>query len=351
MYFAAKCYKMLQTHFTSILTIDELHELKRREALMEADAKAIRHHWESFADRLESIRKDGLYKAFGTFEEYCQIRWSLTSRRVNQLRDGVEVIRNLKIGTIVPILPATESQARPLAKLEPELQREVWAEVVHDNGPEITAAKVEEVVERWIPANDKLRELKEENKPSIFNPAPRPVEQLIDEVKQEVKPRLNVHFTSDTDEWYTPSEIVKGVFELWGSISLDPCSNSKEKPNIPAGTHYTKADDGLSQEWFGRVYVNPPYGRVIQEWTDKAADEYEAGNLEAAILLVPARTDTAWMARLRAYPRCFVRGRLKFSNSPDAAPFPSCVVYLGPDESRFARVFSQFGDVYKLIEV
>lgn len=336
---------MLQTHQVTFLSVEEQHELERCEVV-------IKQGLETFIEvgqALMTIRDKRLYRAtFGTFEDYCRDQWGIHRGTAYRMIDAASVISNLS--PVGDKLPQSERQARPLTKLEPELQREAWAEVVHDNGPEITAAKVEEVVERWIPANDKLRELKEENRPSIFNPAPRPVEQLVDEVKQEVKPRLNVHFTSDTDEWYTPSEIVDGVFELWGSISLDPCSNSKEKPNIPAGTHYTKADDGLSQEWFGRVYVNPPYGRVIQEWTDKAADEYEAGNLEAAILLVPARTDTAWMARLRAYPRCFVRGRLKFSNSPDAAPFPSCVVYLGPDEYGFARVFSQFGDVFKLMQ-
>ena len=49
-----------------------------------------------------------------------------------------------------------------------------------------------------------------------------------------------------------------------GEIDLDPCSNSKAQPNVPALNHFTVEDDGLEQKWFGRVYMNPPYGRENQ---------------------------------------------------------------------------------------
>lgn len=331
---------------TQSLTITEQHELERCEIV-------IQQGLETFIEvgtALMIIRDKRLYRVdFGTFEEYCRERWGVEKSQTYRLIDAAKVVSNLS--PIGEVLPRTESQARPLAKLEPELQREAWAEVVRDNGPNITAAKVEEVVDRWKPANDRLLELKEENRPSIFNPAPRPVEALVASAREKVVPRLQVHFTSDTEEWYTPKEIVDAVELFFGAIDLDPCSNSHDSPNVPASNHYTKDDDGLTRPWFGRVYINPPYGRIIQDWTNKAADEYEARNVEAAILLIPARTDTAWMARLKQYPRCFVRGRLKFSNSPDAAPFPSCLVYLGENETGFARAFSSVGDVYKLIDL
>jgi len=81
---------------------------------------------------------------------------------------------------------------------------------------------------------------------------------------------------------------------MWGEIDLDPCSNSHEEPNVPAKTHFTREDDGLAQDWHGRVYMNPPYGYEIAEWVDRLCQQYEQGSVIEAITLVPARTDTAW---------------------------------------------------------
>jgi len=96
--------------------------------------------------------------------------------------------------------------------------------------------------------------------------------------------------------------------------------------------------------------MNSPYGRTIPQWIDKLVSEYRAGRVTQAIALVPARTDTAWFAALRDFPRCFLQGRLTFRKSDgsdaDPAPFPSALVYLGPDIDRFAEVFSDLGDIY-----
>jgi hypothetical protein len=152
--------------------------------------------------------------------------------------------------------------------------------------------------------------------------------------------------TSETPEWYTPDHIISKVRMVLGDITLDPCSNSNTNPNVPALNHYTVEDNGLSQEWFGGVYMNPPYGDEIKEWVAKLVEAYELGNVDEAIALLPARTDTAWMRMLSDYPRCFVWGRLKFSGSENSAPFPSVVVYLGKDTAQFATVFQEIGDIY-----
>jgi len=91
---------------------------------------------------LMEIRDGRLYRAeYGTFEEYCRERWGWGRNYTNKLIASAEVIENL--GTTVPILPATERQARPLAALEPEQQREAWERVLETapNG-KITAAIV-----------------------------------------------------------------------------------------------------------------------------------------------------------------------------------------------------------------
>lgn len=165
----------------------------------------------------------------------------------------------------------------------------------------------------------------------------------------EIEKRRNVHFLSETDECYTPPEIISRVIAALGSIDLDPCSNSKEAPNVPAASHLTREDDGLLHEWHGRVFMNPPYGREVVAWIEHLCTEYEAGRTTAAIALVAARTDTEWFRRLRNYPRCFIWGRLRFSNQENSAPFPSMAVYLGPSLPAFLAAFADVGDVYEVV--
>jgi hypothetical protein len=150
--------------------------------------------------------------------------------------------------------------------------------------------------------------------------------------------------SSKSKEWYTPPEIIKSVEFVMGEIDTDPCAEPAK--NIPALWHYTAADDGLSQEWQGRVYMNPPYGDEIGDWVDKAMLEYLRGHATEIIFLAPARPDTAWYRRFRDYPRCEIAGRLKFSGHKNSAPFPSVVFYIGPNADRFAYEFSELGDVY-----
>lgn len=155
-------------------------------------------------------------------------------------------------------------------------------------------------------------------------------------------------FTSDTPEWYTPKHVVAAVSAAMGGIDLDPCADVGK--GIPAAAHFTADDDGLSQPWRGRVYMNPPYGRTIGQWVDKLAEEFEYGNIAEAIALVPARTDTSWWAHLPASMVCFVTGRLSFSDHENAAPFPSAACYLGPNGRRFAEEFLSLGIVYVRLE-
>ena len=100
--------------------------------------------------------------------------------------------------------------------------------------------------------------------------------------------------------------------------------------------------DGLLQDWSGRVWLNPPYGRELPRWIEKAVHEVEAGNCELVVALIPSRTDTTvWqkfilreidteddhIARHPALRVCrFLPGRLHFSGQKDPAPFPSAVV-------------------------
>lgn len=167
---------------------------------------------------------------------------------------------------------------------------------------------------------------------------------------QRHQPRRSdcVHFSSAAEEWYTPAAIVERVVATLEGIDVDPCSNSATDPVIPAGMHFTRHDDGLSRDWNGTVYMNPPYGRAVADWVGKLVAEHTAGRTTEAVALLPARTDTKWFRRLRHFPKCFIHGRLRFSGCDQAAPFPSMTVYLGNRPQRFAEAFQDIGDVYVL---
>lgn len=157
---------------------------------------------------------------------------------------------------------------------------------------------------------------------------------------------LAVHFSSITQEHYTPACIIGALGALWpDGIDLDPCSN-RGAPVVPARIHHDIDADGLTKDWIGNVYVNPPYGREIGRWVAKACAEFERGYAHEIVILAPSRTDTAWFRSLRAYPRCFVSGRLTFIGNKAPAPFPSCVFYLGHQIARFAGAFRPLGDIY-----
>ncbi|MEX0271189.1 DNA N-6-adenine-methyltransferase [Leptolyngbyaceae cyanobacterium UHCC 1019] len=154
------------------------------------------------------------------------------------------------------------------------------------------------------------------------------------------------------DEHYTPPEIVKRVVSCLGEIDLDPCSNSKLVPNIPAREHFTKEDDGLQFVWRGKVFMNPPYnsGQLLA-WANHLVTNFECGETTEAIALVPAYTDTKWWGLMMPYLPliCSIRGRLTFPPSTDAARFPSVLLYFGENEDGFCHHFESLGFISQLI--
>jgi hypothetical protein len=120
------------------------------------------------------------------------------------------------------------------------------------------------------------------------------------------------------DEWLTPPA---WIAEL-GPFDLDPCAPSPStRPWATAAAHFSKEDDGLSRQWHGRVWCNPPFGREAVKWMARCKDH---GN---AVVLVPARTETkAWTEHVWAGAAavCFVRGRPHFHRIDGSrAPFNS----------------------------
>jgi DNA N-6-adenine-methyltransferase (Dam) len=159
---------------------------------------------------------------------------------------------------------------------------------------------------------------------------------------------LEVMGSSESGEWYTPPPIFELAVATLGEVDLDPCWHPVSP--VRARTKYTAQDNGLAQGWAGRVYLNPPYGRAIEQWVGKPDAEYDTGAVSEAIALVPARVGTAWFRRRDRFPRCFVYGRLTFVNAQNSAPFPSAIPYLGKNVGRFVEAFATVGSIFVRLE-
>lgn len=133
-------------------------------------------------------------------------------------------------------------------------------------------------------------------------------------------------FTSNTSEWATPQAFFDELNKEF-LFTLDPCATPE---NAKCSRYFTKEIDGLAQSWHGeKVFCNPPYGRDIAKWVKKAHEEV-AGGGTTVVMLIPARTDTAYFHDFiyGKYEIRFVRGRLHFNESRAGAPFPSMVVIM-----------------------
>ena len=128
--------------------------------------------------------------------------------------------------------------------------------------------------------------------------------------------------SSRSDNWPTDPAVYAGLNAEFG-FDLDPCSSHE---NHKCARYFTAEDDGLVQEWTGRVFMNPPYGRTLGEWMRKAWGASQS-TAELVVCLVPARTDVRWWHEyaVRGEVR-FVKGRLRFGDCSAPAPFPSAIV-------------------------
>ena len=140
--------------------------------------------------------------------------------------------------------------------------------------------------------------------------------------RRAVEVNANVMFSSASDLWSTPQDFFDAL-DAEFHFTLDPCCTHE---NAKCAKHYTKEDNGLALSWANEtVFCNPPYGRELPKWVRKCYEESERATV---VMLIPARTDTRWFHDYiygRAEIR-FVRGRLKFGNAKNSAPFPSMVV-------------------------
>lgn len=156
------------------------------------------------------------------------------------------------------------------------------------------------------------------------------------------------------NEWYTPTHLIEKARAVMGGIDVDPASNEAAQKEVRAGKFFTKDDDGLTKEWTGRVWMNPPYSKeLIPHFCSKLLEELEAGRATDAITLTHNYTDNQWFHALagRASAICFTKGRVKFYSPSGEIAAPTqgqAFCYFGSDVDGFVREFADVGFVVEV---
>lgn len=153
---------------------------------------------------------------------------------------------------------------------------------------------------------------------------------------------------SGDTEWYTPPEIIAAATAVLGAIDLDPASSPLANQRVKAARIFTERDNGLVQEWRGRVWMNHPFSREGNPlWVRKIVAEFEAGRVTEACCICFAATSEEWFQPLAVRPQCYLSPRTNYY-MPDGTKKPgvtkgSVVTYFGARPQKFADAFRALG--------
>ncbi len=151
-------------------------------------------------------------------------------------------------------------------------------------------------------------------------------------------------FSSKTGKWDTPQSVIDDLATVF-DWDLDVCAS---RANV-CENYYTEGDDGLTKRWRGLCWMNPPYGRAINVWVNKArifgTGAHGVEGCKAVVCLLPSRTDTLWWQNNidDASLVVFIKGRLKFGGAKNSAPFPSAFVVFGKITPVQAEKLASYG--------
>ena len=156
------------------------------------------------------------------------------------------------------------------------------------------------------------------------------------------------YLTSKSENWRTPVWFFQQLHKEFG-FEIDLCASAE---NAQLAVFYTKDQDSLKQVWRGVCWMNPPYGRkATGGWVRKAYISAKR-NKATIVCLIPARTDTRWWHKYCAKAEVrFIRGRLKFNGSKNAAPFPSALVIFKPGMVAATFYVDRHGSVMIVIAI
>lgn len=184
-----------------------------------------------------------------------------------------------------------------------------------------------------------------------------------------------VNQSSLETDYQTPSYIIEPARLTMGGIDLDPASSAIANERVAAGMYYTEEIDGLAQEWFGKVWLNWPFGKPENpctdgctkesckkrgyhltkrlpgnaDWCNKIVSSYVEGRIEQACSLCFACTSEKWFKPLFNYPQCYLNPRTNFYR-PDGSLAKgvskgSVITYFGENVDAFAKNYGNLGGV------
>jgi len=214
-----------------------------------------------------------------------------------------------------------------------EYDREVWHCVVCDH--------------HWLEQDTRCKNCYTDRFPIVSDPIPEDDGLSFEPVSTVAAPKPHVANNSGNNEWYTPAEYIEAARRVLGTIDLDPASSDVANEVVKATHIYTDKDNGLSQDWSGNIWMNPPYASdLIGKFCDKL--DASIGQVTQAIVLVNNATETAWFSTLieLASAVVFPRGRVKFWKPDGTAGAPlqgQAVIYIGEFPGSFMDEFSVFG--------
>ncbi len=147
---------------------------------------------------------------------------------------------------------------------------------------------------------------------------------------------MDVHYSSKSNEWESPKELFNRLNKEF-NFNLDAAAT---KENCLCLNYFTIGNDALKQDWsqYGNTFCNPPYGRSIGKFVEKAYNESKKGII--VVMLMPSRTDTKFYHNyiMKSKEIRFIKGRCRFINRSfpswredgnfkiTPAPFPSMIV-------------------------
>lgn len=167
------------------------------------------------------------------------------------------------------------------------------------------------------------------------------------------------HRYIESNERYTPVEIIEAARRCMGCIDFDPASSKKANEVVKATRFYDYIQDGLKQEWYGNGWCNPPFGLVPGDdkglqglFIEKAIDSFENGYVEQMIMLLNGQSPyNLYFYHMWKYPVCFYQGRVNFRDSVGNIHrgLGSVIVYMGGNYKAFEREFLQFGPITSVV--
>jgi phage N-6-adenine-methyltransferase len=333
---------------------DKKPDLKLVQSVAQMRNDAIAEIRNSNADAADLVSRYGLSKS----EETLPTIVDRASRRLMEARNSAEVLEAKRIAEAAlhyakVTKAANETHAdclRIITRAEMRMADEVDADPsIARNGQHGQAVQTLDSLGLDRRRIAEWREVRDAGEDRVE----QAIQDALDEgrapTKADIQRNIRAACWTGNNEWYTPAEYIEMARAVLGTIDVDPASNAVAQETVRAATFYTKDDDGLTKDWKGRVWLNPPYAQpLIAYFADKMVSELKNGNVSAGIVLVNNFTDTQWFHKLeaRAGAICFTKGRIRFQSPVGgfaAPPNGHALFYFGKDADRFARVFGSIG--------